>query len=338
MTEAKLSRRLFRSATFWRLAVLLLLWLINAMVTPNFGRFEIRDGRLFGSIVDVLHRGAPVMLLAVGMTLVIAVRGIDLSVGSIMAIAGALAAQLIAVHNQPLVVVVGLPLAAAVICGVWNGLLVTALGVQPIVATLILLVAGRGVAQLVTGGQIITFERPAFEFLGTGAMLGVPFTIWLVVMVAATVGAGLRVTSLGMYLESIGGNERAARLCGLRVRTIQVLAYATSGMCAGLAGLIATADIKAADPNNCGLYIELDAILAVVIGGTSLSGGRARLVGALVGALIMQTLTTTLLMRGVGPEYALVAKAVAVIVICLAYTVKARELAAGLLRRRLRTE
>lgn len=338
MPDAKSSGQFFRSPTFWRLAVLLLLWLINAIVTPNFGHLEIRDGRLFGSIVDVLHRGAPVMLLAVGMTLVIALRGIDLSVGSIMAIAGALAAQLIAVHDQPLLIVIALPIAAAVICGVWNGLLVTTLGVQPIVATLILLVAGRGVAQLVTGGQIITFERPAFEFLGTGAMLGLPFTIWLVAIVAAVVGIGLRVTSLGMYIESIGGNERAARLCGLRVRTIQVLAYATSGMCAGLAGLIATADIKAADPNNCGLYIELDAILAVVIGGTSLSGGRPRLIGALVGALIMQTLTTTLLMRGVGPEYALVAKAVAVVVICLAYTLKTRELAARLLRRGLRAE
>ncbi|HNQ21820.1 MAG TPA: ABC transporter permease [Phycisphaerae bacterium] len=315
---------LWRRPTFWPVALLALLWLLNAALTPNFARIEVRDGRLFGSLIDVIHRGAPVMLLAVGMTLVIAMRGIDLSVGSVMAMAGAVAAQLIAVHDAPLAVVVAVPLVVAAAAGLWNGLLVTLAGMQPIVATLILLVAGRGVAQLITGGQITTFERPAFQFLGTGALLGVPFTLWLVAGVTLLVGALLRLTPLGLYVESIGGNERAARLAGVRVRAIKVAGYVLTGLCAGLAGLIATADIKAADVSNCGLYIELDAILAVVLGGTSLSGGRARMVGALAGALIMQTLTTTMLMRGIGQEYALVIKAVVALLVCLIYTPRFR--------------
>jgi simple sugar transport system permease protein len=143
----------------------------------------------------------------------------------------------------------------------------------------------------------------------------------------------MRVTAVGMYVESVGGNERAARLCGVRVGGVKLFAYALGGVCAGLAGLIYTAYIKAADPINCGEYLELDAILAVVLGGTSLTGGRARLLGSLAGALIMQTITTTMLMHDVRPEYTLVVKAVATVLVCLIYTPGFRRALAVLARK-----
>jgi len=311
--------RPWRHPEFWPVAVLLLLWLVNALFTPNFARIEVKDGRLYGSMIDIVYRGAQVMLLAVGMAVVVATRGIDLSVGSVMAICGAVAARLLVADHTPAVAIAA-ALGIALALGLWNGTLVALVGMQPIVATLILLVAGRGLAQLITDGQIITFRQPAFEAIARGALLGVPFPIWLTALVAGLVWLLLRTTAIGMYVEAIGGNERAARLCGLRVGAIKLAAYVLSGLCAGVAGLVATADIRAADANNCGLYLELDAILAVVLGGTSLLGGRIRLLGALTGALIMQTITTVLLMRNVDPAYALVVKAVVAVLVCMIYT------------------
>ncbi|UCG16220.1 MAG: ABC transporter permease [Phycisphaerales bacterium] len=328
-----MKRRLWHHPEFWPVAILVLLWILNAVFTPNFAHLELKDGRLYGSMVDVLNRGAQVMLLAVGMTIVIASRGIDLSVGSVMAVSGAVAAQLMVVYDQPAAIAVVAALAVCLALGFWNGMVVTVVGMQPIVATLILLVAGRGVAQLITEGQIITFEQPRFEFLGNGTLLWLPVPIWLVILVAGGVCFVMRVTAVGMYVESVGGNERAARLCGVRVGAVKLFAYTLGGACAGLAGLIYTANIKAADPINCGEYLELDAILAVVLGGTSLAGGRARVLGSLAGALIMQTITTTMLMHDVRPEKTLVVKAVATVLVCLIYTPAFRRVLTALGRR-----
>ena len=283
--------------------------------------------RLYGSMIDVLHRGSIVMLLATGMTLVIATAGIDLSVGAVMAMAGAVAAMLIT--GQPPMAVpwaVAIALVVAVAAGTWNGVLVGFLRLQPIVATLILLVAGRGVAQLLTDGQKITIENPAFEFLGGGSVLCLPITVFIV---AGLVGLTLLVTkatSVGLYVEAVGNNERASRLCGLRPGLVKTLVYGFSGLCAGMAGLIYTAEYKVADVSQCGLYLELDAILAVVIGGTAFSGGRANVPGSILGALIIQTLTTTILTRGVGIEYTLVVKAVVVVGVCLLQSAEFRSL------------
>ncbi len=305
------------SPVFWPLLALVVLLLYNIIFTPNFARLEIREGRAFGSLVDILQNGAPVMLLATGMTLVIAVAGIDLSVGSLMALAGAVAALLMTAHNQSVPVAIIAALAVALLVGAWNGVLVTYVGLQPIVATLVMLVMGRGIALALTQDQKVRFEVPAFEFVGTGAVLGLPVPIFIVVGVALLVLLVLRKTALGLYIEAVGSNARAARLCGLRVHAIRLLAYSFAGLCAGVAGLIATADIKEADVANCGLYLELDAILAVVIGGTALTGGRPYLLGSLVGAVIMQTLTVMLQMRGVITEHTLIIKAVVAIVVCL---------------------
>lgn len=302
------------------LAALFALLAFNALFTPNFARLEIRDGQLYGALVDVLHNGAPVLLLSVGMTLVIALGGIDLSVGAVMALAGTVAALLLTAGQQSAAIAIAAALAVSLAAGAWNGLLVSYVGLQPIVATLILLVAGRGLAQTLSDDQKVRFTHAGFEFLGNGHLLGLPVPVYLAAGVALLTLLLLRKTVLGLYVEAIGSNPRAARLCGLRVNGIRIIVYAFSGLCAGLAGLIATADIREADVANCGLYTELDAILAVVIGGTSLAGGRPRLLGALIGALIMQTLTITLQMRGVVTEYTLIVKAAVAMVVCFVQT------------------
>ena len=329
-----LLRRAASSKTFWPVVALALLLAFNMLFTKGFAHIEVKGGRLFGSMVDIVHRGSIVMLLATGVTLVIATAGIDLSVGAVMAIAGAVSALLLTRSGLPVPAVVAVALAVALAAGLWNGVLVAFLRLQPIVATLILLVAGRGIAQLLTGGQIITFENQGFELIGTGSLLGLPVTVFIVALVVAMTLLITKKTTVGLYIEAVGGNESAARLSGLSPGLVKLLVYGFSGLCAGIAGLIATADIKAADINNCGLYLELDAILAVVIGGTAFSGGRANVVGSILGALIMQTLTTTILMRGVGVEYTLVVKAIAVVAVCLLQSERFRAAAFGRLGRR----
>lgn len=309
--------KLTRSPLLAPLAALVALVVFNVAFTPGFTQLEFRHGRLFGSVIDVFQNGAPVMLLAIGMTLVIATGGIDLSVGSIMALSAAIAALLITRADLPPGLAALIALSAALAAGVWNGLLVTRVGLQPIVATLVSLVAGRGLAQVLTSDQKVRFENPAFEFLANGAILGLPAPVYLVAAIAVIVLLLIRFTIFGLAIEAIGVNPRAARLCGIRVDGTRTLAYAISGLCAGLAGLIAAADIKEADVANCGLYLELDAILAVVLGGTALTGGRPRLIGALLGAAFMQTLAITLQMRGVVTEYTLLIKAIVALTVCI---------------------
>jgi len=302
---------------FWPLVALGAILLFNLIFTRGFSHIEIKEGRLFGSLIDILNRGAPVMLLSIGMTLVIATGGVDLSVGAVMAIAGSVAALLVAHVHAPLSIVIVVSLAAASAAGLWNGLLVGYLGIQPIVATLILMVAGRGIAQLLAEGQIITFENHSFEYIGGGFLFGLPFTIFIVLAILIVTALVTRKTAVGLFIESIGGNQTASRYAGINVKPVKLLVYTFSGLCAGVAGLIVTSDLKAADANNTGLYLELDAILAVVIGGTALTGGRFYLLGSIVGALILQILTTTILTRGVAVEFTLVVKAVVVVTVCL---------------------
>jgi simple sugar transport system permease protein len=320
-----MSKRLPASA--WAAIVLVAVLLLNLVLSPSFFHLEIRDGRIYGSLVDILNRGVPVMLLALGMTLVIATGGVDLSVGPVMAIAGAIAACLIArpdgcflnalnLHGSiPLIVLVSLVVALA--CGIFNGLLVSRLEMQPIVATLLLMVAGRGIAQLIANGQIVTFHAPEFEHLGTGAILGLPEPVWIFAASLAIVGLLIRKTALGLFIEATGSNPVAARYAGIDARNVKLVVYAVCGVCAGMAGLIGTADIQAADANNAGLYLELDAILAVAVGGTALTGGRFSLAGSIIGALLMQTLTTTILTHGISAEVTLVVKAAIVVIVCL---------------------
>lgn len=310
-----------RPRNLWPLAGLAALLAFNLLFTDGFARVELRDGRLYGALVDLFQNGAPVMLLAIGMTLVIALGGIDLSVGSVMALSGAVSALLITAEPaQPVPVAIAAGLGAGLLVGACNGAMVARAGVQPIIITLVTMVTARGLAQTLTHDQKVRFENPAFEALGSGTVLGLPVPMLMVALVAVLVGLLLRRTVVGLYVEAIGGNPRAARLCGLRVDATQILAYMACALCAAVAGLIAAADIKEADVANAGLYLELDAILAVVLGGTSLAGGHANLVGSLLGALLIQTLTTTLQMRGVVTEHTLIIKAIVVVAVCLVQT------------------
>jgi simple sugar transport system permease protein len=299
-----------------QLMTLVVLAALVSWFFPTFLQIELSDGRLVGPVIDILKRGAPVAILAVGMTLVVATGGIDLSVGTVMAIAGSVAASaLVSGWGVPMALL--LACGAGLAAGFWNGCLVAVLGIQPIVATLILMTAGRGIAQLITEGRILTFTDTGFAWLGSGSLMGIPVPALLWVLAGLLVALLMRRTALGMLIEAVGINRRASALAGVNARGLIVVVYMASGLCAALAGIIATADIRGADANNAGLWLELDAILAVVIGGNSLLGGRFSIAAAVLGAMIIQTIDTGILLAGFPSEYNLVIKAVLVLAILM---------------------
>jgi simple sugar transport system permease protein len=322
-------RAVARHRLFWPVLMLVALLLINVPFTPGFLAIHVKGGHLYGSLISILLYGAPLILVSLGMTLVIATGGIDLSVGAVVAIAGALACLYISKESDQNSLVgtlaaVGIALGAGLVLGLWNGLLVARAGIQPIVATLILMVAGRGVAQLITSGQIITINSSPYAMIGGGYWLTLPFSILVVAVVVAGTVVLTRRTALGLLIESVGGNAEASRLVGISSRRIKVMAYMFCALCAAAAGLMLSSNVSAADGNNAGLWIELDAILAVVLGGTSLTGGRFYLGGTVVGALVIQTLSTTIYTIGVPTQTNLVFKAVVVIFVCLLQSPKFR--------------
>jgi simple sugar transport system permease protein len=313
----------FTHRLFWPVVMLVALLVVNTVAVPGFLSITINsEGHLFGSLIDILRNGAPTLIIAVGMTLVIATRGIDLSVGSVCAIAGAVACSIILGSPNPDAVgtVAGAVLVAlglALVMGLWNGALVAVLNIQPIIATLILMTAGRGIAMLITEGQILTVRSAPFKFLGSGFLLGVPVATVLGAVIFAVAALLTRRTALGLLIESVGINPEASRQAGVRARGLIFTVYAFCAVLAAVAGLVLTSNQTAADANNTGLFIELDAILAVVIGGTSLNGGRYSLAGTLVGALVIQTLVTTVYTVGIPPIATMVFKAAVVTAVCL---------------------
>jgi ribose/xylose/arabinose/galactoside ABC-type transport system permease subunit len=290
--------------TYGALFALILLVLINVIFTRNFASAN--------NFWNILLQVAPTMLVAVGMTLVIATRGIDLSVGSVMAIASALAATSL---DRGVGVAVLLALAVALAVGSINGALVSGFRIQPIIVTLAVLITGRGVAQVMSeGGQLIPFSNPTFEYLGKGYIGPVPVQVLIMLLVVAAGIFLMRATSFGRYVVAVGGNEAAARLAGIKVHRTKIMVYAISGLLAGIAGLIETARLGASDAAKVGLNIELDAIAAVVVGGTPLTGGRATIVGTLIGALIMQVITTSFNMLLIPFSWSLVLKAAIILI------------------------
>ena len=319
-------------------AALLVLLLVDALLVPGFFRLEIKDGHLYGPLVDILNRAAPLMLAALGMTLVIVTRGIDISVGAVVALSGTVAAMLVGgtmvmqngvpayVANTPMPAALAAALGVALLCGLWNGVLVAGIRLQPIVATLILMVAGRGLAQLFTDGQIVTVYYTPYFFLGSGYLFGLPFSLLVVAAVFGVTLLLMKKTALGLFIQAVGINPVAARLAGLRTATLITFVYVFCSACAGLAGLLITSNIKSADANNAGLLLELDAILAVTLGGTSLAGGKFSLAGSMIGALIIQTLTYTIYSLGVPPEVNMVVKSVVVFLVCISQSDQFRQL------------
>lgn len=294
-----------------------MLIVINAVIRPDFLHVTLLGGHLFGVPVDILNQGARALVLALGMTLVIATGGVDLSVGSVMAVAGAVAAVLLSRGVESLALVLTAALAAGLGAGLINGVLIAVLGVQPIVATLILMVAGRGVAQLITGGEVIVIKHAGFEFLGNGFLAALPFAAVLATVLFVVTHLALRRTAAGLFVEAVGDNPVASRFAGIATARVKCLVYVFSGFCAALAGVMAAANVRAADSYRVGENMELDAIFAVVVGGTALTGGRFLLLGSFIGALLLQTLTQTMYYAGVPPAVAPVPKAILILVVCL---------------------
>ena len=331
-------RRVTENRLFFPLLALSLILLFDFIFIPGFFAIESRDGDLRGSLIDIFRNGSTVMLLAIGMTLVIATGGVDLSVGATMAIAASMAGILMnpsALRNevffvtdpnytfQPLWVVIVLSLLVSILCGLWNGVLVAYMRIQPMVATLILMIAGRGIAQLITNGLRVQITYRPYAFIGQGWII-LPFSLYIVAIILLLTWLMTRKTSIGMFIESVGINFRSSYFSGIDEKKIKLLVYTFCGFCAGIAGLVASSNVKTSDANNIGLTTELDAILAVVIGGTSMAGGRFSLLASMVGALVMQAITQSMYAIGV-PAFALQAiKAVVVILVILLYSEQVR--------------
>jgi len=322
-------RDALRSRLIWPVLALVALLVTNVIKSPGFLSIRIQDGHLFGSLIDILRNGAPIVLVALGMTLVIATRGIDLSVGAVVAISGAFALSIVGDAPDPndlgvVLFAVGASLVFALVLGSWNGFLVSVLGIQPIIATLILMTAGRGIAMLITEGQILTVSSAPYKVIGGGYWFALPASIIIAAALFILVAVLTRKTALGMLIESVGINPEASRLAGVSSRVIIWTVYTFSAVCAAIAGLMISSNVTAADANSAGLWIEMDAILAVVLGGTSLAGGRYSLTGTLIGAFVIQTLTTTVYSVGIAPEITLVFKALVVIAVCLLQSPRVR--------------
>ncbi len=330
--------RLMKLRLFWPLVCLLALIVLNTVVRPRFIEITLRDGKLYGAPIDILRQSAPLMLVALGMTLVIATRGIDLSVGAVMAISGAVTLRLISDSGSPGAVgTVLLAMAAgiglSVLLGMWNGFLVAVVKIQPIIATLVLMLAGRGVALLITGGFITTVVSKPLGYVASGYLVWLPFAFIISVVMIAVVGLVERRTALGVLTEAVGINPEASRLAGVRSRGIVFAAYVASATLAGIAGIIYSSNIMAADANAAGVLIELYAILAVVLGGTSLLGGKFSIAGTVIGVLIIQTLYSTILFLGVPSAEAPVFFAVVVILVVLIQSPRVHQTARALARR-----
>lgn len=328
------ARSLSLGKLVWPLAALGCLLLFNFFFTPNFFHMEVKEGHLYGNLIDILKNAAPIMLLAIGLTLVIATKGIDISVGSVVAISAGVVAILLggdlAGHPKyPLPVAIIAALLASTAAGVWNGILVSRIGLQPIIATLILFVAGRGIAMVLTNAMVVWLYVKPFAILGQGYLLGLPFSIYLVAGLLLLTALATRRTAIGLFIESVGINPTAARFSGINAKNILLGVYVFSGFCAGVSGLVVCSTVMSADGNNAGNLYELDAILAVVLGGTSLNGGKFHLLGSMIGALIIQTLTTTIYAFNVAPEISQVVKALVVYAVSLLQSETFRRRIAG---------
>lgn len=325
-TSTNWLKKISQSRAVWPILALIIIFIVDVIISPGFFEIRIVEGRLFGNLIDIVYRAVPTALIALGMAVVIGTKGIDLSVGSIIAICGAIIAWRVNV-GDPHIVVLFYALAAGVACGAWNGFLVSVLGIQPIIATLILMVSGRGIGLLINllyGGIDPSFESELLQGMSTGSFFFIPTRIFVAIAIFIALWALIRRTALGLFIEAVGGNANASNLAGVNAKLITFVAYIVCGVTAACAGVIMTADTHTSDPVSVALYSELDAILAVVIGGASLAGGRIYLGMTVLGALVIQALTTSILISGLPPEYNLIIKALVVLFVLFLQSENAR--------------
>jgi ribose transport system permease protein len=265
-------------------AAIVLLVLYNVAFTPNF----LAWSNLRIQLIQV----APIVIVALGMALVIGTEGIDLSVGSVMALTAALIPLYL---GYGVVAAIVVSLLAGALVGLVNGTLVARVGLQPIVATLALFVGGRGLALVISGGQLKDIRNDDLIFLGSGDFLGLPMLVWIAALLVLIVAFVVRRTVFGRRLLAIGGNRPATELAGVPVKRVLITVYVICSVLASIAGLLAVARIQSSDASAVGLLIELSAITAVVVGGTPLTGGRVRVLGTVAGALLMQLVIATMI-------------------------------------------
>ena len=323
MTTQTLSRRGVMSKAWWienkSLVALLVLIGVVSFLSPNFFTAD--------NLLNILRQTSVNAIMAVGMTLVILTAGIDLSVGSVLALCGALAATMVAME-LPIWLVVPLTLGAGALLGGVSGLIIAKGKVQAFIATLVTMTALRGVTMVYTEGRPIStgFSDGAdhFAWLGTGYLFGLPVPIWLMAIVFLLAWYLLNHTRLGRYIYALGGNESATRLSGINVARVKLAVYGLCGMLSALAGLIVTSRLSSAQP-TAGMGYELDAIAAVVLGGTSLAGGRGRIVGTLIGSIILGVLSTGLILMNVPFFTQLLIKGVVIILAVAIDSLKQRQ-------------
>ena len=324
----RVPEKLLHSKLTYAVVAELAILMVCLWIRPDFFsiRYEPSSGMLIGSLITILNRSAEITIIAMGMTLVIALGGTDISVGALVAVSGALALKFlrwdINVYTtpgdysvQPFILVLLVPLAVCLLMGLFNGALVAKLNIQPIIATLILMVAGRGIAQIVTDGKQFTTGYTPFQFIGGGSFLCLPMPIIISIVVVVAVALFTRKTAFGMFVESVGVNRSASRVSGLRSDRIILIVYMLTGFLAGISGLIYSSRISSCDSNNAGLNYEMDAILAVVIRGTSMSGGKFSIAGTVIGSIIIRTIVTFVLYFGITSESTMAFKAMIIAVV-----------------------
>lgn len=326
----KSKESIFKSKLAWAVIAELTILAVAGILRPDFFRIEYNatTGMFYGSIVDIINRSSEITIIAMGMTMVIALGGTDISVGALVAVAGAFALKLLRWNVTeyptpgdytvyPFVLVILVPLVVCTLMGLFNGILIGKFKLEPIIATLILMVAGRGIAQIATNGKQFTTGYTPFRFIGQGSLFGLPFPIILAVVICTVVMMFVRKTAFGTFVESVGINPSASRVTGLKSSKIIIIVYTLTGFLSGVAGLIYSSRISSCDSNNAGVNYEMDAILAVVLGGTSMTGGKFSLTGTIIGSLIIRTITTLVYYFGITSESIMAFKAVIILVVII---------------------
>ena len=321
---------IMRSKITWAVIAEILILIVCLIIRPDFFSISYQPSNrmLYGNLVDIVNRSAEITIIGMGMTMVIALGGTDLSVGALVAVSGALALKLLRwdptdprfitpgdYSVYPFILVLLVPLLVCLLMGAFNGMLVGQLQLQPIIATLILMVSGRGIAQITTNGKQFTTLYTPFRWIGQGSCLFLPTPIIITIVVVAAVMIFVRKTAFGTFVESVGINPSASRLSGINSKIVILIVFALTGFLSGISGLIYSSRIMSNDSNNAGLNYETDAILSVVIGGTSMTGGKFSLAGTIIGSIIIRTIVTFVYYFGIAAEATMAFKAMIIAVV-----------------------